>query len=182
MRVYVAAPYRAGALVAAVIHPAIWKAGAEPVSAWAEGAAGPEDLGGVSVRERQRLHARNHGAVRSADVVLVYDPHRMGRETYAEAATALLERRRVLLVGEPTLSLSLPEVEHCADLEAAIRRIEELAREHDGYAVAEERAVEAFAAASNARPLSWEGAALALLEAAAGASWNLVQRIARQFS
>lgn len=107
LKVYVAAPYADGPDLRTqlVDSGALAKAGAECTSRWLlEHPGEPENFDLYSLSELEAFARQNDEDLRAADVVLLVDPKRRGRETYAEVARAIAWGKQIVWVGPPTLS------------------------------------------------------------------------------
>lgn len=119
MNVYVAAPYAQASFVR-VIHEHLESVGVRPTATWPLHARGPEDFTQYSPDTLREALARNERDIRGSDVVLVYDPAGEGRETYAEAARALVWGRAVVWCSRRGLSQYARGVVRAEDLDDAI--------------------------------------------------------------
>lgn len=125
MKVYVAGPYATAAAVRE-IHSRLWALCLEPVSTWAEAAAGPESFAGMTPEDLARVAEKNDADLRSADVVLVVDIEGRGRETYAELRVALEWGMPAVFVGKLSLTSWRRGVVRAESLDEALARLADM--------------------------------------------------------
>jgi hypothetical protein len=119
--VYVCAPFAMGAELRRRLPGRLAAIGAELVSSWLDAATGaPEDFSRFTPAELRDFAEANDADLRSADVALLIDPEKRGRETYSEVRLAIEWGKPVVWVGPPTLSAWRRGVVRVADLDAAI--------------------------------------------------------------
>ena len=103
MNVYIASAWKDHPTVRAM-HIAIRALGHTPTSTWAETARGElDDLDMMTDDDVEAQWHVNHEAAADADIVIVRADSG-GRETFAEAHTALMAGCKVVWVGRETLS------------------------------------------------------------------------------
>lgn len=119
MSCYVAAPFAHAAEVRS-IHGYLIGVGITPTSSWATTARGAEDFSKFSPEQLRRFAEQNDADLRGSDVVLIHDPFGEGRETYAEAARAILWGKPVVWRSKVCLSQWRPGVVRVHDLDEAI--------------------------------------------------------------
>ena len=103
LKVYIIAAYAHAPAVRA-IHDRLRMVGIEPVSSWAEGAHGAEELEHLTKSQCRDIWQRNDADMRSADVVMVLADTPC-REGFMEAARAYERGRQdIVWVGRPTLT------------------------------------------------------------------------------
>lgn len=120
MKVYVCAPFAMGADLRRRLPGRLAAIGAVLTSRWLDHATGPEDFARFLPIELRAIAEANDADLRRADVALLIDPDKRGRETYSEVRLAIEWGKPVVWAGPPTLSAWRRGVVRVADLDAAI--------------------------------------------------------------
>ena len=102
LSIYVASAYSTAPAVRD-LHDALRAIGCTVLSTWAETANGADDVDALSDEEADAAWDANHTAARCAHLVIVMADSG-GRETFAEAASALAAQGTLIWVGRETLS------------------------------------------------------------------------------
>lgn len=101
-RVYVAAPFGRGPVVAREVHPALAARGFACTSSWVASADGePERLDELPIERVRAIAERNDADLAGSDVVVVLGEVGAGREMYSEARIAIALGLPVVWVGPP---------------------------------------------------------------------------------
>jgi hypothetical protein len=119
-RIYLASAYGRADFIETIVRPKVEVHGFIVTSSWHEKASGPEQLDRMTEAQRQRIIEQNDHDIASADVMLLL-AEAACRETYAEAARALILDQPVVWVGDTyPLSAYRHGVTRCSTLAAAM--------------------------------------------------------------